>query len=211
VAKYLCARCHQEIYCDETHPRRVCSFCAVRGKRKGRLPEEPSPWNEYATRILEDTPSRLEEELGLGNPQEERWRRCGNSKFYILKDWGNRRLFLNPVELTLVSMSPRKEEATISKTWVLELNPNTFHLLNKDSRTLVNSWMNRVVSSFNPQEDWMDSVLADLDVDTIERENLLDSLYMWFIGSDQEFEYESYRGEPSEIEALLNEFGIPAC
>lgn len=211
MAKYICARCEQEVYCDEFHPRRVCSFCAVRGKRSGRLPEEPSPWNEYATRVLEDTPAR-EEEMGISRPGKTDWKRCGKSRFYGTKEIKNHLFFIDPISLTIVSVTHWKNGAiTVVKKWVEELAKNTFSLLNEAARNRVNSWLQHVVGSFKATKGWKDALLDDLDRDPIERDQLLDALYLWFIASDQKFEDDGGRVEANEVDRLLREFGVPAC
>lgn len=210
MAKFLCAKCHQEIYCDETHTRRVCSFCATRGKRSGRLPEEPSPWNEYATRVLEDAPAR-EEELGIGRPEWDGWRRCGDSKFYVNDDGD--RFFIDPIGLVTVSVIRRGRQPQVSvvKRWVEELTPNTFSILNTEAQKRIQSWLQRVVGSFDPRAEWKPSLLAALDADPTERDALLNSLSTWFMESDQRFHEDGSRVKLNEVHRLMREFGIPPC
>lgn len=50
---FVCGRCEQRTWIDKDD-RKVCSFCVKLGKRKGRRPEEPSPSQENAVRILEE-------------------------------------------------------------------------------------------------------------------------------------------------------------
>lgn len=55
---FMCARCQQRIWRESKGDPSYCPFCAKLNCRKSyRHPEEPSPMQENAVRILEEGPA----------------------------------------------------------------------------------------------------------------------------------------------------------
>jgi len=147
------------------------------------------------------------------------WRRCMDSGFYKNLDEGPSEFhaaFLDPVDLILVRTSPRRDGSVgVSRRQVLNVDiPAVFDNFIRATAERMEAWILMVHEASRLElPGWKDSLLADLDVDVFERNQLLDSLEVM---SELNFTPVAISTQrvPRDLRALsraVHEFGIGIC
>jgi hypothetical protein len=148
------------------------------------------------------------------------YRRCGDSAFYW--EVGSKmagRAYVDPVDMVWVT-SIRLERSWLLSRVVIELfEPNEvfFNFADRQAAMLLR-WRLRVMDAkANGKGDWKDHLLADLDVDLSERDELLRLLVLFIMEAVVDENGTAVRKTlevPPTTEAMndaLRHFGVPLC
>ena len=147
------------------------------------------------------------------------WRRCMDTPFYKGLDEEISEFhsaYLDPVDLVLVRTAPRGAgDVVVSRRQVLNVNlPAVFENFMERSAQRIEAWVLMVSEASKlGLPGWKDSIMADLDVDVVERNELLDSLEVM---SELGFTPVSLHAEriPRDLRALsraIHGLGIGIC
>ncbi len=147
------------------------------------------------------------------------WTRCGSSAFYKDQDEGPTRFhtaFLDPVDLVLIRTKPLAGGGVL--LWRMQLLDFSIDAVPKAfvERTArrIDAWFDRISNQAEQMAlRWKSGVLADLDVDEAERDDLLDSLKVMVdlkIGRTDVARVDLPKSMP-EVEKALHSYGVPAC
>jgi hypothetical protein len=147
------------------------------------------------------------------------WRRCGNSLFYASEDNADsplQSIFLDPIDLILIRTYPRRDgSVSVRRRQLTDFAMSSIReTFIPDTARLIDSWLVRVaedVESGDPQ--WKSKILADLDVDHVERDFLLDALEIMVdlnLGN-VEVEVVNVPRNPGAILKALMAMGVPVC
>ncbi len=147
------------------------------------------------------------------------WRRCGSSPFYKDLDEGPTQFhtaFLDPVDLVLIRTKPLSGGGAL--LWRMQLLDFAIeavpqHFAERTARR-IDAWFERISDQAEQAAiGFKTAMLADLDVDEAERDDLLDSLKVMVdlrIGRTDVARVNLPRSL-GEIEKTLRSYGVPAC
>lgn len=147
------------------------------------------------------------------------WRRCLDTPFYKNLDEGPSEFhaaFMDPVDLILVRTAPRRDgTVSVWRRQVLDVDPDSLREnFMKATAERMEAWVMMVAEASRLDlPGWKTSAMDDLDVDTVERDQLLDSLEVMTELSFTPVGI-TYRRVPQNLQALsraVQEFGIGIC
>lgn len=146
------------------------------------------------------------------------WQRCPDSTFYrdVDEEAGEFRLtFVDPIAFVLVNTTPWKSDRTVSVSFreVLSIKPSAFKILEKSEARRLSAWMRRVVeSTAGGTQGWKRALLDDLDVDALERDELLGAIevFIYMYDGVREDGYKVSQ-DLDEVQEVLSHFGVRAC
>jgi len=146
-----------------------------------------------------------------------RWKRCGTSAFYRsvvdARDPNFLKHVVDPVDLVDIRSLHYGQGILVWRRQLADV-PEEFIgvIFSREDAKRLHAWLLRVIEGEEAGGDWIPELLADLEVDPVERDKLLDSISRLIVSSPDKLLAQvkaKLQWDADQVEQIFTAFGVP--